>query len=82
METGWDKSKEIMTYVESCVRLCWLLSIQDPPMKLSWPEEGVEINEHVKVYTKHGKRVHYTVWPALYLHENGALLSKGVVQPY
>lgn len=82
METGWDKSKEIMAYVESCVRLCWLLSIQDPPMKLSWPEEGSEINEHVKVYTKHGKRVHYTVWPALYLHENGALLSKGVVQPY
>uniref|UniRef100_K1RLG0 Mitochondria-eating protein C-terminal domain-containing protein n=1 Tax=Magallana gigas TaxID=29159 RepID=K1RLG0_MAGGI len=82
METGWDKSKEIMAYVESCVRLCWLFSIQDPPMKLSWPEEGSEINEHVKVYTKHGKRVHYTVWPALYLHENGALLSKGVVQPY
>lgn len=82
METGWDKSKEIMTYVESCVRLCWLLSIQDPPMKLLWPEEGSEINEHVNVYTKHGKRVRYTVWPALYLHENGALLSKGVVQPY
>nr|XP_022327071.1 uncharacterized protein LOC111126607 [Crassostrea virginica]XP_022327072.1 uncharacterized protein LOC111126607 [Crassostrea virginica] len=82
METGWDKSKEIMSYIENCVRLCWLFSIQDPPMKLLWPEEGSDFHEHYKVYSKHGKKVHFTVWPALYLNENGPLLSKGIVQPY
>lgn len=82
METGWDKSKEIMSYIENCVRLCWLFSIQDPPMKLLWPEEGSDFHEHFKVYSKHGKKVHFTVWPALYLNENGPLLSKGIVQPY
>ncbi|XP_062613092.1 uncharacterized protein LOC134274861 [Saccostrea cucullata] len=81
-ETGWDKSKEIINYVESCVRICWLFSIQDPPMKLVWPEEGFKINDNMKEHSKHGKIVHFTVWPILQLYENGPLLSKGVVEPF
>lgn len=82
MEIGWDKLKEIMVYVESCVWLCWLFFIQDLFMKLLWFEEGLEINEYVKVYIKYGKRVYYIVWLVLYLYENGVLLLKGVVQLY
>lgn len=48
-------------------------------MKLLWFEEGLEINEYVKVYIKYGKRVYYIVWLVLYLYENGVLLFKGVV---
>lgn len=48
-------------------------------MKLLWFEEGLEINEYVKVYIKYGKRVYYIVWLVLYLYENGVLLLKGVV---
>ncbi|XP_061164621.1 uncharacterized protein LOC133173650 [Saccostrea echinata] len=77
----WDESPEIMTYIKNCVRICWLFAIQDPPMQLWWPKEQSKIDEHVNEFTKRGTTISYVVWPTLYLHRNGPLMSKGVVQP-
>ncbi|XP_062613093.1 uncharacterized protein LOC134274862 [Saccostrea cucullata] len=77
----WDESREIMTYIKSCVQICWLFAIQDPAMQLWWPKEQSKIDEDVKEFTKRGTVISYVVWPTLYLHRNGPLMSKGVVQP-
>jgi hypothetical protein len=37
-------------------------------------------HEEMKSFTKAGQFVNFTVWPAFYLHENGPLLSKAIVQ--
>ena len=69
-------------FVEECVTICWLMSIQDPPVVLgpdvkhSEPFNG----ELYKAYTKTGPRVDYLVWPAVFLHEGGSILCKGVAQ--
>jgi hypothetical protein len=34
-----------------------------------------------KEYTQMGTKVKFLVWPALFLYEGGALISKGVLQP-
>ncbi|XP_048772663.2 uncharacterized protein LOC125678324 [Ostrea edulis] len=77
----WNDSKEIMTYLENCVRICWLFAIQDPPMELLWPKEQSKVDDHLTEFTKRGNVISFVVWPSLYLHANGPLMCKGVVQP-
>lgn len=77
----WNDSKEIMTYLENCVRICWLFAIQDPPMELLWPKEQSKLDDHLTEFTKRGNVISFVVWPSLYLHANGPLMCKGVVQP-
>uniref|UniRef100_K1QC94 Mitochondria-eating protein C-terminal domain-containing protein n=1 Tax=Magallana gigas TaxID=29159 RepID=K1QC94_MAGGI len=53
----------------------------DPPMCLVDFGRGLEFNSNeMRSFTKSGKFVDFVVWPALYLHEDGPLLSKAVVQ--
>lgn len=77
-----DESREISQYMMNCVRICWLFAIQDPPMKLHWPKEETEMDEHVVAYTKSGTRIKFVVWPTLYLHDKGPVMTKGVAQPF
>lgn len=72
----------VRAYLEECFQLCWLMSVQDPPVVL-----GPDLNygcafqtQIFRSYTQSGPHIDYIVWPALYLHEGGALLSKGVAQ--
>ena len=58
------------------------MRVQDPPVHMKWDfgeDEDFDTNI-MRSYTKSGKFVSYVVWPVLYLHENGPLLAKGVVQ--
>lgn len=67
--------------INKCVQYCWLMCIQDPPMCLVDFGRGLDFNNNeMRSFTKSGKFVDFVVWPALYLHENGPLLSKAVVQ--
>lgn len=67
--------------INKCVQYCWLMCIQDPPMCLVDFGRGLEFNSNeMRSFTKSGKFVDFVVWPALYLHEDGPLLSKAVVQ--
>ena len=69
-------------YIRSCVEICWLMRVQDPPVHMRWDfNEDEDFDTNImRSFTKTGKFVNYVVWPVLYLHENGPLLSKGVVQ--
>lgn len=55
--------------------------IQDPPMCMEWQFTGSEFkSETMRSFTKSGDQVQFVVWPALYLHDNGALVAKAIVQ--
>ncbi|XP_061183570.1 uncharacterized protein LOC133191854 [Saccostrea echinata] len=70
-------------YVERCIQLCWMMAIQDPPMHLDFgPSANSEADKNVyRMYTKQGDKVDFVVWPAVFLHNQGPLVQKGVLQP-
>lgn len=70
------------SFFKSCVNICWKMVIQDPPMFLHpGVKKGGTFDKSVyREYTSSGQKVVFTVWPALYLHEGGPLLQKGVVK--
>ncbi|KAK3578299.1 hypothetical protein CHS0354_004206 [Potamilus streckersoni] len=80
--------QQINSFTEECTRLCWLMNIQDPQMFLSFGQvsfigEGGPSpfdNTCFISYTHNGMYVEFVVWPALFLHEGGPLLKKGVAQ--
>ncbi|VDI74534.1 Hypothetical predicted protein [Mytilus galloprovincialis] len=71
-------------FFEKCVHLCWYMAIQEPMMYL---DDKLQVDTkynktEYKEYVQTGDKIRYIVWPALYLHEKGPLLYKGVVQAY
>ncbi|XP_052077502.1 uncharacterized protein LOC127715482 [Mytilus californianus] len=90
---GWEfehKNEKLIssllktTFFEKCIHLCWSMAIQDPMMQLDKDlQPGTVFDKsQYKEFVKSGDTVSFVVWPALYLHENGPLLYKGVVQAY
>ncbi|CAC5392364.1 unnamed protein product [Mytilus coruscus] len=72
------------SFFEKCVHICWSMAIQDPVMYL---DEDVPADTQIdkntyKEFVKSGNTVAFVVWPALFLHKDGPLLYKGVVQAY
>ncbi|XP_061184927.1 girdin-like [Saccostrea echinata] len=76
-------SSKTKLYARQCASLCWRMSIRDPPIFVRFEfRRGTEFNTDIlRRYTKTGGYVDFIVWPALYLHESGPVLSKGVAQP-
>jgi hypothetical protein len=70
-------------YTVRCLELCWMMAIQDPPMMVDFgPAQDEDVDKNVfRLYTKQGDKVAFVVWPAVFLHENGPLVQKGVLQP-
>ena len=69
-------------YVDVCVEVLWLMSIQVPPMTLEWPEPNSPFDsEKYKAYGKKGKIVKLAVWPAVFLNDKGPLMNKGYAMP-
>lgn len=56
---------------------------RDNPIYMKSSEKrGSEFDTDLyRYYTRSGQKVDYIVWPALFLHENGPLLCKGIAQP-
>ncbi|KAK3100552.1 hypothetical protein FSP39_021677 [Pinctada imbricata] len=76
-------SKPCKKYVEKCMRLCWLMHIQDRQIVLLFEFDrdkpfSTDVYRH---FTKVGKMGDYLVWPPMFLYEGGPLLQKGVIQP-
>ncbi|XP_060589659.1 uncharacterized protein LOC132744884 [Ruditapes philippinarum] len=73
----------LKTYIQKCVNICWSMYRHNPPVFIELPElkesTPFDTNKY-KPYTSSGKFIDYIVWPALYLHEDGPLLCKGVAQ--
>lgn len=78
-----NDSKAECHFIQRCSQLCWMMAIQDPPMYLDFgPEKGSVIDKNVfRLYTKSGENVDFLVWPAVFLHKNGPIVQKGVLQP-
>ncbi|KAK3100592.1 hypothetical protein FSP39_022255, partial [Pinctada imbricata] len=77
------ESSDCSSYISRSVELCWYMCIQDPPVILEFNATHGQVFDD-KIYrhfTKSGKTIDYMVWPVMYLHSNGPLLQKGVVQP-
>ena len=91
MKLGSVSCSEILPllskYANKCTELCWFMVICDPPLVFSEDKAGTEFNSSIyRPYSRSQKDIktpviEMTVWPALYLHLGGALLSKGVAQP-
>ncbi|KAK3602821.1 hypothetical protein CHS0354_026372 [Potamilus streckersoni] len=75
-------NEKVVIYSKKCFQLCWLMSIQDPPVVLSGdPETGARFDSNLyRRYTISGDNVDYVVWPALLLHKYGPVLAKGVAE--
>lgn len=73
---------DVKAYAIKCIEVMWLMAIQDPPMDIAWPAEDKTFNSaHYKEYCKKGTVVKLPVWPAVFLHRDGPLMSKGYVMP-
>ena len=75
--------QKTIEYANRCVEVCWLMAVQDPPVvfgRLPQKHKKFDTNAY-RPYTSSGFETDYAVWPALYLHVNGPILCKGVVQP-
>ncbi|XP_052076003.1 uncharacterized protein LOC127714089 isoform X1 [Mytilus californianus] len=70
-------------FVEDCIKYAWMMQIQDPPVYIEWdfPSDTKIDTNILRSYTKAGDQVDFIVWPVLYLHKDGPVLNKGVVQP-
>ncbi|XP_061164447.1 uncharacterized protein LOC133173478 [Saccostrea echinata] len=75
--------KPILAYIDVCIEVTWLMCIQDPPMVITWATEGEAINkDYYKLYKTNGSVVKVSVWPVLFLHSRGPIVSKGYVYPF
>ena len=60
------------------------MAIKDPIMHLDeelTPDTAYDKDTYGE-FVKSGDKVAFVVWPALFLHEGGPLLNKGVVEAY
>uniref|UniRef100_K1PZJ6 Mitochondria-eating protein C-terminal domain-containing protein n=1 Tax=Magallana gigas TaxID=29159 RepID=K1PZJ6_MAGGI len=81
--SGHEWKKSVEPFIKECVRISWLMVDRDHPIyiKLSG-KRGCEFDVDLyRYYLRRGQKMDYIVWPALFLHENGPLLSRGVAQP-
>ena len=69
-------------YIEKCVELCWMMRVQDPPiyMEANYATNSAFDSSRMRSFTKAGQFIHFVVWPTFFLHKDGPLLAKGVVQ--
>ncbi|XP_061163722.1 uncharacterized protein LOC133172903 [Saccostrea echinata] len=80
-DIGKEDAKKCEPYIQKCVQYCWFMCVQDPNMHVVVWTSGTKFdNNEMKSFTKIGQYVDFTVWPALYLHKDGPLLSKAIVQ--
>lgn len=71
-----------MVYIQVCIEQLWLMCVQDPQMSLEFADPNTPIQKDLyKFHEKKGTLVHLTVWPVVFLHKGGPLVSKGYVLP-
>ena len=69
----------VTAYVQECLKLSWLMVIQDPPMTMEMNPVSVTY-ENFRAYKTRGKFLNYVVWPVLLLNKGGPLVMKGVAE--
>ncbi|XP_045204355.2 uncharacterized protein LOC123557137 [Mercenaria mercenaria] len=69
-------------YASQCVAICWAMAIIDPQVYVVDDRDKPRLfnRELYKTYSNSGLSVDYYVWPPLFSHKGGKLLSKGIAQ--
>lgn len=77
------EDKRINKYIQILSELIWYMVIQDPPMVLKFIRKGETMDKEgpFKPYSKTGSVAEVCVWPALFLHEGGPMISRGFALP-
>ena len=59
------------------------MQMHDPPVYIEceFSRDSTIDTDIFRSYTRAGYKVDFVVWPVLYLHKDGPVLNKGVVQP-
>lgn len=56
--------------------------VQNPPLCFHEANPQSDINtDKFKTFTQSGTNLDFIVWPAMLLHQDGALVARGIVQP-
>ena len=73
---------KLASYIEKSLEICLGMVNLNPPLVFNFPEKNSAIDTNsYGVFTNSGTDVDFVVWPALLLHDDGPVLTKGVVQP-
>lgn len=77
-----SSGEKLRVYIQVCIEQLWLMCVQDPQMSLEFADPNTPIQKDLyKFHEKKGTLVHLTVWPVVFLHKGGPLVSKGYVLP-
>ncbi|XP_052796044.1 uncharacterized protein LOC128228650 isoform X2 [Mya arenaria] len=81
----WDKEciESLKPFIKKSLFICWMMVVQTPPMVFDSTTEPDSRFDSLlyRQYTASGDTIEYVVWPAMFLHEKGSLVLKGVAQP-
>jgi len=70
----------ISNYTDKVVELVWLMTSLEPRMRLYWQRQNEQVNtEFFYFYDHKGDYVDQTVWPAVFMHDTGRLVTRGNV---
>jgi len=71
----------LLSYIEECVQLSWVLHIQNPPLVIDHEATTFDENKHVRFHSSNpeSKVIKSVLWPVLLEGEQGPCLAKGVV---
>ncbi|KAL3878878.1 hypothetical protein ACJMK2_031206 [Sinanodonta woodiana] len=78
-----EHNVSLSIFAHNCASIIWWMSVQEPPMYLSWVQDNEHCafnKEEYKTYTKPGTHVDYCVWPVVYLQKGGPILCRGIAQ--
>ena len=73
----------MMKYIDKCLELCWMMTMNKPPVYIKFikpSETELFDNTIFRPFLHSGVHLNYIVWPPVYLHEAGGLISKGIAE--
>ncbi|XP_052279948.1 early endosome antigen 1-like isoform X7 [Dreissena polymorpha] len=77
----FGKTPKVEAYTRSCVKLSWLMSVQDPAVVIDEVKTPSKFDgDRYRAYTQSGTTMEFVVWPTMLLHSGGPILMKGVAQ--
>ena len=68
-------------YVKECIHVAWALSVQNPPLLISYETKSFSPNMHTRFHTSDpdSDQIKAVLWPALIEGDDGHCVFKGVV---
>ncbi|XP_076117894.1 uncharacterized protein LOC143085437 isoform X1 [Mytilus galloprovincialis] len=76
-------TERLPEYVNKCIEICWLMNTHNPPLEFAEPPMSGQPydKDSYKEFTVQGDTVSFVVWLPLLIEKDGAILTKGVIQP-